>query len=171
MALSTSTHKESIFENKYLSLGKYEDKFVVTVQDAVAVLVENVETGLFTFVKQKRIPPILHGISEPLLEIPAGKIDAGETPREAAIREAFEETGYNTEKFLNYLGKFFPSPGVWDEVVYLYYAKVYSKDKLASGGGIDNENITVVELSAREILDYEILDGKTLIALYKIGIL
>ncbi len=163
--------RENIITNKYLSLDKYDDRYVVTVQDAVAVLIENVETGLFTFIKQKRVPPILHGISEPILEIPAGKIDQGETPREAANREAFEETGYSTEKSLNYIGKFFPSPGVWNEVVYLYYAKVYNKDKISSGGGIDNEDIEVVELSTTEIKGQEILDGKTLIALYRIGIL
>ena len=163
--------RESILTNKYLCLEKFDDRYVVTVQDAVAVLVENVETGLFTFVKQKRVPPILHGIYEPLLEIPAGKIDEGETPREAAIRECVEEIGYNPKSLLNFIGKFFPSPGIWNEVVYLYYAKVYNKDKVSNGGGIDNEDITVVELSSQEIKDQEIFDGKTLLALYRIGIL
>ena len=55
-----------------------------------------------------------------VLEIPAGKIDKGETdPLKAAVRELREETGYTAEH-VHYLGKINPSVGYSEEVIYLY---------------------------------------------------
>lgn len=55
-----------------------------------------------------------------VLEIPAGKIDRGETdPLRAAVRELKEETGYTANR-IKYLGKINPSVGYSQEVIYLY---------------------------------------------------
>jgi ADP-ribose pyrophosphatase len=56
-----------------------------------------------------------------LCELPAGKVDSGETPEAAAQRELREETGYVAENWQRILA-FYPSPGYTNEVVYLYYA-------------------------------------------------
>ena len=55
-----------------------------------------------------------------VLEIPAGKIDKGETdPLKAAVRELKEETGYTAEH-IQFLGKINPSVAYSEEVIYLY---------------------------------------------------
>ncbi len=60
--------------------------------------------------------------SEALLEIPAGKLEIGDSdPREAALRELEEETGARC-KSLKYLGKLYPSPAIFTEVIHMYIA-------------------------------------------------
>lgn len=53
-----------------------------------------------------------HGSDELSLEIPAGLIDAGETPAEAAQRECLEETGYAANE-LEPLGVLRPNPALF----------------------------------------------------------
>lgn len=56
-----------------------------------------------------------------LLEIPAGGIEPGETPEEAACREMQEETGFMPRK-LKRLGGFYSAPGWATEYLYLFLA-------------------------------------------------
>lgn len=56
-----------------------------------------------------------------LLEIPAGKLDAGEAPEACAARELEEETGYRAGR-LETLGAIWPSPGFTDEKIHLFAA-------------------------------------------------
>ncbi len=74
--------------------------------------------GQVTCVRQYRYP-----FGEVLTELPAGKLDRKDEDRAlAALRELREETGYRCEK-LTYLGKFYPSPAILDEVIGLYLAE------------------------------------------------
>lgn len=57
-----------------------------------------------------------------LWELVAGRIDAGETPDQAAERELIEETGYRATKFYTFL-ELFPSPGFLEEKMFLYLAE------------------------------------------------
>lgn len=68
-------------------------------------------------VKQYRYP-----IKETVLELPAGKLEKGEDPFEAAKRELEEETGYCANKWES-LGYINTSPGFSDEKLYLYLAQ------------------------------------------------
>ena len=56
-----------------------------------------------------------------LLEIPAGKLDPGETPEVCAVRELEEETGYRAGR-LEALTSIWTSPGFTDEVIHLFAA-------------------------------------------------
>lgn len=89
---------------------------VVEHNGAVAIVPVK-DDGKIVMVKQFRYPS-----GQVLLEIPAGKIDKGETvPEETARRELREETGYTAEK-LHYLGKLNPSVAYTEEVIHLYAA-------------------------------------------------
>ena len=56
-----------------------------------------------------------------LLEIPAGRLDQGETPEACAFRELQEETGYSAEK-VEMLTTFYTTPGFTDERIHLFMA-------------------------------------------------
>ena len=52
---------------------------------------------------------------------PKGHIEPGETPRQAALREVLEETGYKAQNMI-YLGKIATAPGFCDEIIHLFKA-------------------------------------------------
>ena len=56
------------------------------------------------------------------MELPAGKLEAGEDPKECARRELLEETGLSAGK-LEELGVYCSSPDVLEEKMYLYWAE------------------------------------------------
>jgi ADP-ribose pyrophosphatase len=63
-----------------------------------------------------------HATRQYLWELVAGRMDAGETPREAAARELIEETGYRATKFYIFLD-IFPTPGFLEERMYILLAE------------------------------------------------
>lgn len=62
------------------------------------------------------------GLDRILWEIPAGLVDAGEKPFDAAKRELLEETGYSAERW-ELLGAFSPNPGTHTNLSYSYIAR------------------------------------------------
>jgi ADP-ribose pyrophosphatase len=74
------------------------------------------EDGLVIAVRQFRYP-----FMQELLEIPAGKLEAGEEPAACAKRELSEETGYKASELVC-LGKIYPSPGYCTETLFLFLA-------------------------------------------------
>ena len=63
-----------------------------------------------------------HATRQYLWELVAGRIDAGETPRQAAARELIEETGYRAKRFRVFLDVF-PTPGFLEERMYILLAE------------------------------------------------
>jgi nudix-type nucleoside diphosphatase (YffH/AdpP family) len=79
-------------------------------EDAAAVLLFNTDSNKIILTKQFRYP-IADRTTEWILELLAGKVDPGETPLEAAIREGEEETGYIINKEnIHFLLSCFTSP-------------------------------------------------------------
>lgn len=156
---------------------KKEDGSEVDVQrlrlnrpDAVAVLVYNEDKGTFVFVRQFRPAIRLKNDSEPIIEIPAGIVDPGETPEEAAAREVKEEAGYEL-KSLELLQEYYPGVGYCSEKIFVYLANVTEVDKVEEGGGleIEGEMLEVTEISVEQsitMLDSsQFVDGKTILSL------
>ena len=139
--------------------------------DCVAVLIFNTDNQTFILCKQFRYPTLAKTGNPYILEIPAGKIDDGETPYQAAIREVREETGLSC-KDLTHVQTFFLSPGGSSERMFLYYADVMNEDHTSIGGGLadENEDIEIVNVSFQQFKDLvksgSIIDAKTLLAYY-----
>jgi ADP-ribose pyrophosphatase len=57
-----------------------------------------------------------------MYEIPAGRLDKGESPAECAARELKEETGCTAEQ-IEYLASVYTTPGFTDEKIHLFLAK------------------------------------------------
>lgn len=136
--------------------GKPAIREVVRHKGAVCV-VPVTDEGEIIVVKQYRYP-----FGEVLTEIPAGKLDtADEIPLEAAKRELKEETGAVAGK-IEYMGKFYATPAIFDEVIHMFLATELSfeEQSLDEDEFVEIEKIPVDEL-VDMIIKGEITDGKT----------
>ena len=107
-----------------------------------------------------------YATQQALLEVPAGKLDAGEDPSICALRELAEETPYTAEK-VEKLAQFYTAPGFCNEIMYVYRAINISKNSQLSA---DEDEFTETVLlnideTKKAIANGEIQDAKTLIAL------
>ena len=120
------------------------------------------DTNEILMVKQYRYPH--HKV---LLEIPAGKLEKGESHYECGKRELLEETGCTCKEY-EYLGEILPTPAYVSEVIHLYMAKglEYSKQHLDSDEFLDVEKIPL-ETAYNMVLKGEITDSKTQIGILR----
>jgi len=90
-------------------------------------------------IEQFRTGPLARGDQNPWqLEAIAGRVDAGETPAEAAVREAGEEAGIVLEHLLE-APNFYPSPGAKSEYIYCFIGLADLPDGAARPGGMEEE--------------------------------
>ncbi len=102
-----------------------------------------------------------------VLEIPAGKIDDGETdPQAAMIRELKEETGY-TAKSVRCLGKINPSVAYSEEIIHLFLMTGLTPGEQDLD---DDEALEVEKIPFRDIYrmagEGELIDSKTIAAVF-----
>lgn len=158
--------KREVFQGRIIHLethtvelpnGRHAEREVVRHPGAVAILGEPDPSHLL-FVKQFRKAP-----EEILWEIPAGKMDPGESPEVCAQRELHEETGF-TAGSVELVYEFFTSPGFADEKIDLYYARDL---KPGEQNPDEDEFVEVYNFSIEEIqtllAEQKIRDAKTLI--------
>lgn len=164
----TTVSTESIFQGRVISLqidtvqlpdGTTATREIVKHPGAVAVLA--VHEGRLLLVDQYR-----QAMGRCELEIPAGKLEPGEDPAEAAVRELQEETGYRCDQ-LTHLHSFYTSPGFADEIIHLYLAEQLSPGEMSPDA---DEFLEVQEVTLEEALDLiaegRISDAKTILAVY-----
>jgi ADP-ribose pyrophosphatase len=119
--------------------------------------------------RSKRDPLIVmerqyrHAAGQYMWELPAGKIDGGESRLGAAKRELIEETGYRAKKWTP-LVRYFASPGFLGEWMQIFLAEGLT---LGDAHPEEDERIDLYLISLSEVLrlidDGIILDGKTLV--------
>ena len=132
---------------------------VITHPGSVVVL-PVLPDGRILLIRQYR-----HATRQYLWELVAGRIDRGESVKQAAARELIEETGYRAKRFRVFLDVF-PTPGFLEERMYILLA-----DKLTSGEAHPEEDEKITSrafgTSALEsmIRRNVLCDGKTIVGL------
>ena len=141
--------------------GKIVKREVVEHPGGVTVLPVDAD-GMCTLVRQFRYP-----FSRMMLEAPAGKLEFGEDPDEAAVRELSEETGLSAGQMIK-LGSICTSPGFSSEVLHLYLALDLTSGKSHPD---EDEFLNVVKMPLRELVELcmkgEVDDAKTVVAALK----
>ncbi len=141
---------ETMWEGRYIVAkreGRWE--YVSRARNIEAAVILAIDDGHVLLVDQYRVP-----LKAKCLELPAGLVgddSAGEAVEVAAIRELEEETGYRAARMVP-LGRFYSSPGMVSESFTLLRAE--GLEKVADGGGVEGEGITVHRVPLTEAADY-----------------
>lgn len=138
--------------------GRMIEKEIVEHQPSVGV-VPVVDKSVLLVTQYRR------AAGRTLLEIPAGKIEKGETPRQAAAREMAEEIGHRGR--LEPLIKCYLAPGYDTELMHVFVAT--DVRKVDRGVLDDDEDIAVrkvgLDSAIKKCFSGEIQDCKTIAAL------
>ncbi len=146
----------SLFKKKIeLPGGTVVDRDIITTKSAVGILAVTAENRVL-FVKQYR-----PAIGKEIIEIPAGLIEEGEEPEEAAERELEEETGYRAEG-LEKLAEFYTSPAFSDCKIHIFRAHNLKKTAQSLD---EDEFLECIEIDVDECRKILFEDGKTVTAL------
>jgi GDP-mannose pyrophosphatase NudK len=118
--------------------------------------------------RQFRLPTFVNGnASGMLIEACAGLLD-NDNPEDCIRRELREETGYEVSH-VRKVFEAYMSPGSVTEILHFFVAEYSPSQKVAAGGGIDEEEIEVLEMSFEvamsRVASGEIRDAKTVMLL------
>jgi len=163
-----------IFEGRVLKVrldqvelpnGATSGREIVDHPGGVAILALDENNNVLTVTQYR------YAYGKTLLEIPAGKLEYGEEPYAAAMRELREETGATTDKLLP-LGEIYPTPGYCNEIIRLYLARDLRWGEMDP----DEDEFLSVEripfsVMLERVLSGEITDAKTAIAVMKAKLL
>ena len=107
-----------------------------------------------------------YAVGRETLELPAGKLDPGESPQEAATRELAEETGYQARTWKKLLS-FAPSVGYSTEIIHIFAARDLSplEESPVNDGEIDRVETVSLSQLKKMIVEGRIIDGTTILTL------
>jgi GDP-mannose pyrophosphatase NudK len=136
--------------------------------NGAAILLHNPAADTVILTRQFRLPTFVNGNpTGMLIEACAGLLD-DEDPDTAILRETEEETGYRLTAVRKVMEAYM-SPGSVTERLYFYLAEYSAATEQRGGGGIEEEEIEVLELPLGQALAMiatgEIQDGKTIMLL------
>lgn len=136
--------------------------------NGATVLLYNPEKKTVVLTRQFRIATWVNGnVSGQLIEACAGLLDNDE-PEVCIRKEAIEETGYEVGEARK-LFELYMSPGGVTEIIHFFIAQYSDSQRANAGGGIEDEDIEVLELPFEQALSMiktgEIRDGKTVLLL------
>ena len=114
------------------------------------------DDGDVIFVNQFR-----YAFNKVTLEVPAGKLEKGEDPLEAAMRELSEETGIEANRIIP-MGALYTTPALMDEIIYMYIATELTQGEQHLD---EDEFVNAVKIPLSKAVDMvmsgEIRDSKT----------
>ena len=136
--------------------------------NGAAILLYNNETKTVILTQQFRMPTYINGNQTGMMiEACAGLLDE-DNPEDCIRRETEEETGFRITD-VKKIYEAYMSPGSVTEILYFFVAEYNDDHRINEGGGIDHENIEVMELDFKAALAMvksgEIKDAKTIILL------
>lgn len=114
--LLCSGRRVKLYRRTLLVGGRSVHKDLVSFGKSVVIL-PLLDDGRAVFVKQYRAP-----IGRWIIELPAGRVEEGEDPKETALRELEEETGYSAES-IEEVSSAYVSPGYSDELIHMFIAR------------------------------------------------
>lgn len=104
-----------------------------------------------------------HPVQRVMIELPAGKLDAGESSLGCARRELLEETGYSAREWA-FAGRLAPTIGYADEIIDIWFARGLTPGERQLD---DGEFLDVFAATPEQLLAWcasgEVIDGKTLV--------
>ncbi|GAB2567054.1 NUDIX domain-containing protein [Spirosoma areae] len=141
--------------------------------NGATILLHNPQTDTVILTRQFRLPTFVNGnrtggaADGMLIEACAGLLD-NDDPETAIIRETEEETGYRISAVQKVMEAYM-SPGSVTEKLFFYLAHYTADTERLAGGGIDEEEIEILELPVSQATAMmesgEIRDGKTIMLL------
>ena len=136
--------------------------------NGATILLHNPLTNTVILTRQFRLPTFVNGNpSGMLIEACAGLLD-NDHPDDAIRREMEEETGYRIQHVQKVMEAYM-SPGSVTEKLFFYIAQYTADTERNAGGGIDEEEIDILELPLGQamtmVANGEIMDGKTIMLL------
>lgn len=136
--------------------------------NGATILLYNRHKQTVVLVRQFRIATWVNGNEDGMLiETCAGLLDSDE-PEACVRKEAIEETGFEVGE-VRKLFELFMSPGGVTELIHFFIAEYNDTQRANGGGGVDDEDIEVLELPYNRALEMmangEIRDGKAVLLL------
>jgi ADP-ribose pyrophosphatase len=168
----TVTHSERLYEGRIVKLrvdsvtlpnGAASKREIIEHGGAIAVVPIDANNNVL-LVRQFRL-----ATGGPLLEIPAGGIESGEDPAEAAARELAEEIGFAPGK-LTKLCSGYVAPGYCTELIHIYLAEQLTPQSAHTDSDEFVETVSVplekaiAMIGTGEIIDLKSISGLTLAA-------
>jgi ADP-ribose diphosphatase len=169
-AAITVASSEQVFKGKVFSVDRdrvtlpngREVTLEVVRHPQSVVLVPVPEPGHVILVRQYR-----HAVNANLWELPAGSLDRGETPEQAATRECHEEVGLVPQTVVR-LAALYPTPGYCDEEM-IFFRLSSLEQPTTDAAQDEDEDIEVKTFELREAREMvrrgEIVDMKTVVGL------
>ena len=175
MELTEKTlNSKTVFDGRILKImvddielpnGHKSNREVVGHPGGVCVAALDEDNYLY-FVKQYRYP-----YHEVVTELPAGKLEKGQTPLENGKRELKEEVGAEGYSYIS-LGHLYPSPGYTQEIIHLYACRIKS---IGSQNPDEDEFLNVerihIDKAVEMVLNNQLPDAKTQTAVLKLAML
>ena len=120
---------------------------IVQSHNSVAILIYHRENDSFVLVKQFR-PPVYHRTGDGMtVEMCAGLIDKDKSLEQIAKEEIEEECGFDVPlESIERITKVLSAVGTSGSTQVVYYAEVDESMRVSEGGGIEDEQIEVVEI-------------------------